>query len=66
MPMFYCDVNKFNVDRYVTLDGPTVWPGPPYNLHYPMRCALALLNRVIERYDPTACGMSYGIVAQKD
>jgi len=26
----------------------------------------ALLTRGIERYDTTACGMSYGIVAQKE
>ena len=56
----------FSIKSYVTLDGPTQWPGTPYNLRYPMRCTVALLNMAIERYDSTACGMSYGIVAQKD
>jgi SAM-dependent methyltransferase len=56
----------FSIESYVTLDGPTALPGPPYNLRYPLRYAFALLNRGIERYDPTACGMSYGIVAQKE
>lgn len=56
----------FRIESYVTLDGPTALPGPPYNLRYPLRYAFALLNQGIERYDPTACGMSYGIVAQKE
>jgi SAM-dependent methyltransferase len=56
----------FSIESYVTLDGPTRWPGRPYNLRYPLRCAFACLNKTIEKYDPTACGMSYGIVARKD
>jgi SAM-dependent methyltransferase len=55
----------FAIENYVTLDGSTKLPGRPYNLRYPMRYAFALLNRAIERRDPTACGMSYGIIARK-
>lgn len=56
----------FSIERYVTLDGPTGWPGRPYSLRYPLRCAFAALNMAIERHDPTACGMSYGMVARKE
>lgn len=56
----------FTLENYVTLDGHTSWPGSPYNLRYPLRCAFALLNMAIERRDSTACGMSYGIVARKN
>lgn len=55
----------FQIDEYVTLDGKTTWPGPPFTLRYPLRCLHALLNILIERLDPTACGMSYGIVATR-
>ncbi len=57
--------NGLGIERYVTLDGPTSWPGRPYNFRYPLRCAFALLNQAIERRDSTACGMSYGMVARK-
>jgi len=53
----------FKIDEYVTLDGRTRWPGPPITPRYPSRCIHALANMIIERVDPTACGMSYGIVA---
>jgi SAM-dependent methyltransferase len=56
----------FSIESYVTLDGSTGWPDRPYNLRYPLRCSFALLNMTIERYDPTACGMSYGILARKE
>jgi len=56
----------FGIESYVTLDGSTGWPGGPYNLRYPLRCAVALLNMAIEKRDSSACGMSYGIVAQKN
>jgi SAM-dependent methyltransferase len=56
----------FSIKHYVTLDGPTRLPGKPYNLRYPLRCAFALINLAIERQDPTACGMSYGVVARKE
>jgi len=55
----------FNVEQYVTLDGQTNLPGNPYNFRYPVRYVFSLLNMVIEKYDPSACGMSYGIVAKK-
>jgi hypothetical protein len=56
----------FRVTRYVTLDGSTGWPGRPYNLRYPLRLAFAGLNALVERRDPTACGMSYGVLAEKE
>ncbi len=56
----------FSIKTYVTLDGPTSWPSSPYNLRFPLRCAFALVNMGIERRDPTACGMSYGVIAQKN
>jgi hypothetical protein len=53
------------VERYVTLDGPTALPGRPLGLRYPVRLAFSLACRAIERRDPTACGMSYGLVARR-
>ena len=49
--------------EYVTLDGATTWPAAPYSLRYPIRCAVAAIMMVLESVDPTACGMSYGVVA---
>ncbi len=54
----------FKIAEYVTLDGATTWPGAPYSLRYPVRCAVAAMMMVVERRDPTACGMSYGVVAE--
>jgi hypothetical protein len=53
----------FEITEYVTLDGATTLPGAPYTLRYPVRCAVGLLMMVLERRDRTACGMSYGVVA---
>jgi hypothetical protein len=53
----------FTIAEYVTLDGTTTWPGAPFSLRYPVRCAVAAMTMVLERRDPTACGMSYGVVA---
>ena len=53
------------VIRYDTLDGRTQWPGGPVTFRYPVRLALACVNRWIESRDPAACGMSYGVVAKK-
>jgi len=53
----------FTIAEYVTLDGATTWPGAPYSLRYPVRCAVAAMMIALERHDPTACGMSYGVVA---
>lgn len=55
----------FRVEQYVTLDGKTRWPGAPYHLRYPVRLGVALAMKTIERRDPSACGMSYGVVARK-
>ena len=55
----------FSIEKYVTLDGSTSLPKHPYDLRYPLRFAFSLMNIMIEKYDPTACGMSYGILAKK-
>jgi len=54
----------FDIAEYVTLDGATSWPGAPYSLRYPLRCAVAATMMFLESLDPTACGMSYGVVAK--
>ncbi len=51
--------------RYDTLDGRTRWPGRPLGIRYPLRLALALVTKCIERRDPRSRGMSYGVVARK-
>lgn len=53
------------VEDYVTIDGRTQWPAGPWTLRYPIRAALAAANKLVERRDPTACGMTYGIVARR-
>ncbi len=55
----------FEVEEYVTLDGPTGWPGRPISLRYPLRLAHSMVNMCIESLDASACGMSYGIVARR-
>lgn len=54
---------QFDLDEYVTLDGKTCWPGRPMSLRYPLRCAHSAINMLIEWLDPSACGMSYGLIA---
>jgi SAM-dependent methyltransferase len=54
----------FEIVEYVTLDGRTVWPGPPFSLRYPLRCLVALVLMAIEYFDPSSCGMTYGVVAK--
>ncbi|HEX4143141.1 MAG TPA: methyltransferase domain-containing protein [Pirellulales bacterium] len=53
------------VERYVTLDGPTRLPDRPFGLRYPLRLAFSVACRAIERRDPTACGMSFGVIARR-
>jgi len=54
----------FEVEEYVTLDGRYGLPGRPFSLRYPIRLAHALVLMLLERLDPSACGMSYGLVAR--
>jgi SAM-dependent methyltransferase len=54
----------FEIEEYVKLDGKTPWPNRPISLSFPFRCIHALGTALIETLDPSACGMSYGIVAR--
>lgn len=56
----------FSVERYATLDGATVWPRGAINLRYPLRLVHAALNKWIEWRDPSACGMSYSLLARRN
>lgn len=53
------------VEEYVTLDEKSAWPSRPYTARYILRLGRALCCRLIESMDPSACGMSYGMVARK-
>ncbi len=55
----------FSVEQYATLEGKAKWPGAPFNLRYPVRLGVAMAMKTIERYDSSACGMSFGLVARK-
>jgi hypothetical protein len=54
-----------SIEEYITLDGMTGWPTRPLSLSFPLRCAHSLLTFLIEKFDRSACGMSYGLVARK-
>jgi hypothetical protein len=54
-----------SIEEYVTLDGKTGWPTRPLSLSFPLRCGHSLLTFLIEKFDRSACGMSYGLVARK-
>lgn len=54
----------FDLVEYVTLEGKTEWPWRPISIRYPLRLLQALACKVIERLDPSACGMSFGLVAR--
>jgi SAM-dependent methyltransferase len=55
----------FQVEQYVTLNGKTCFPSGPYNLRYPIRLTYALCYKTLEKIDLTACGETYGIIAQR-
>jgi len=55
----------FEIDNYVTLDGKTRVFDRPVSLSYPLRCLFSLGLIAIERLDPSACGMSYGLIARR-
>lgn len=54
-----------DVEHYATLDGPASWPAAPFSIDYPLRVLFAASMKLIERFDSSACGMSYGFVARK-
>jgi hypothetical protein len=53
-----------SVEEYITLDGPTRWPRPRLSLDFLPLCAEAAGRKLLERADPSACGMSYAFVAR--
>ena len=55
----------FEIEQYVLLDGPTCWPDFSLSLRYPLQVAHAALNKILEWHDPTACGMSYAVLARR-
>jgi hypothetical protein len=55
----------FNIERYVTIDGPYNWPAFTLSPMYGVRIVHAAINKLIEWHDPSACGMSYAIVARR-
>jgi len=52
-------------EEYVTLDGRTGWPRSPGTVRYPLRLLFAAAMKAVEAFDPSACGMSYAVVARK-
>lgn len=48
------------------IEGRATWPGKPFTHRYLVRLGLAVMMKLIERRDITACGMSYGVIAKKD
>lgn len=55
----------FVIERYVTLDGTYTWPAFILSPWYVVRLAHATMNKLIEWCDPSACGMSYAVVARR-
>lgn len=55
----------FSVEHYTTLDGARAWPDKHFDWQYPLRLGMAAAMKGIERRDPSACGMSYGVIARK-
>lgn len=55
----------FTIDRYVTIDGPYAWPAFTFSPIYFVRVAFAIINKLIEWCDASACGMSYAVVARR-
>jgi hypothetical protein len=55
----------FTVTDYVTLDGRTRWPEFCRWIRAPHVLAIRAICMLIERFDPTASGMSYAFVATR-
>ena len=55
----------FEIDDYVTLDGKTKLFSAPGTLFFPARFRLNIALMVMEKLDPSSCGMSYGLIAHK-
>ena len=54
----------FEIDEYVTLDGKTRWPKRSLSLSLPLLWIEAIGRMMLEWHDPSACGLSYGLVAR--
>ncbi len=55
----------FSIEYYATLEGKREWPEWSPDLHFPVRMVVAAAMKGIERRDPGACGMSFGVIARK-
>jgi SAM-dependent methyltransferase len=59
--------SRLRIVRYATLDGNEVpWPKPSFSARYPLLCVEALGRKMLERFDRSACGMSYAILAGRE
>ena len=56
----------FTIEEYFTLDGKTSWPSPSLSLTFLPLCLEAAGCKLLERWDPSACGLSYALVARLD
>ncbi|MDB4926972.1 methyltransferase domain-containing protein [Mucilaginibacter sp.] len=58
--------NGFEIIEYVTLDGPTKFFSKDIKLsRFFLQFPARVIKKIIEKTDPTAMGMSYGIIARK-
>jgi SAM-dependent methyltransferase len=58
--------NCFEVETYVTLDGPTRLFDKGIKISsFVFQLPARLMKKIIEKADPTSIGMSYGIIARK-
>lgn len=55
----------FQIEEYVTLDGSTTLFRAEGTMFKPLRYLMNLGMILIEHFDPTACGMSLGLLARK-
>jgi hypothetical protein len=56
---------RLDVEKYVTLDGKSKIPKDPSSPWYLVRATFAMTRVLMEKYDKSSCGMSYGILAKK-
>lgn len=57
--------SELSLKRYETLDGKSKVPRDPHSLWYFVRVSFATTRIILEKYDKSSCGMSYGMIAKK-